>query len=311
MKKNLFSVMMLAVAGLFAACDGGDDNNLKITLDPPSITGIKYQGDEKTVNIDSPVDWEIVIADADKKWLSVKPESGKAGNATITFTIGKNMEGSRSADVVIKGNGASVTVKVGQDAYAGNAPKIAVTDATKLPLELYIENPNAETTQYDWFKDGKQWNESGGFKPAVRADDGEDEKSAVNVYVKGSYTVKGLLGIDDDGEYVYTDESLPYVTQGLGDFYVTLDGFKMIFDQEAAATDETKEYYAIKAADLEGFDFGDDDMCIEGNYEEIALEFTEAGTFKMIAVEAERNTDGDLELTGRVSNEVTVVVNPQ
>ncbi len=112
MKKLFFSMMALS-AVMLAACDKTEDP--RISLNPASISAVSAEGAEKTITVNSPVDWTLA---EDCEWLSADVTEGKANEeVTVKLTIDANDGDARNADVTVSGTGAApVKINVAQDA---------------------------------------------------------------------------------------------------------------------------------------------------------------------------------------------------
>ena len=127
MKKILFAVM--ASVALFAACD---EVEIPATLTIPEESlayfehGISFVatseegGLSAEVSFTASLDWSVSIKDSEGKsvtWLTVRPESGSAGDATITVKASDNTEKTaRTANITVSCGGFSKTIAVTQAA---------------------------------------------------------------------------------------------------------------------------------------------------------------------------------------------------
>lgn len=118
MKRTLIYAMSIAAAVLFAACDGKNtDEEIEISVTPPSVSGISGAGGEHSVTITAPIGWEISIPE-NITWVSVSQNSGEAEKSeTVTFTIEPNPEDkARSAVATVTAGIATFPITISQNA---------------------------------------------------------------------------------------------------------------------------------------------------------------------------------------------------
>lgn len=168
--KHLFKLWIVAtllfVAGCSESNDNGDPNDNggntptapTITLNTSSISFDEYTDEEK-ITFSTTADWtaEIINNRADG-WLSVTPQSGSAGDASITIKAKENdTPDERNASVRIKAGSASKTVKVSQkqkDALTVTASKFEIEAEGG---EVKIEVKANIDFEYAIDKSAKEW----------------------------------------------------------------------------------------------------------------------------------------------------------
>lgn len=168
--KHLFKLWIAATLLFIAGCsesnDNGDPNdNGSNTPTTPTITLNKSSvsfdelADEESISFSTTADWiaEIVNDRADG-WLSVTPQSGSAGNASITIKAKENdTPDERNASVRIKAGSASKTISVSQkqkDALTVTASKFEVEAEGG---EVKIEVKANIDFEYAIDKSAKEW----------------------------------------------------------------------------------------------------------------------------------------------------------
>ena len=116
MKLRHLLLGMFAIAAT-VACDPVEPEvtpELNVNKTEASVAA---EGGSVAVQVTANVDW---TAAADKDWVSVDPASGK-GNATVTLTVAPNeTEEARTANVTVKADKLSKTVKITQAGKAAD-----------------------------------------------------------------------------------------------------------------------------------------------------------------------------------------------
>ena len=128
--KKLFFALMASVA-LFAACE---DVEIPATLEIPEESlayfehGISFLATQEEgglsvdVSFTAALDWSVSIADADGNavtWLTVRPDHGSAGDATVKVSATDNTAKTvRTATVTVSCGGFSQSITVTQAAAA-------------------------------------------------------------------------------------------------------------------------------------------------------------------------------------------------
>ena len=149
MKLRHLLLGMFAIAAT-VACDPVEPEvapELDVNKTEASVTA---DGGSVSVQVTANVDW---AAAADKDWVSLDPASGN-GNATVTLTVAPNeAEEARTANVTVKADKLSKTVKITQ---AGKA-----ADPTPDPT------PDPELELSDWAVVGSFTGEGWGWDPGA------------------------------------------------------------------------------------------------------------------------------------------------
>ena len=170
--KHLFkfwiAATLLFVAGCSESYDNGDPNDNggntptapTITLNTSSISFDEYTDEEK-ITFSTTADWtaEIINNRADG-WLSVTPQSGSAGDASITIKAKENdTPDERNASVRIKAGSASKTISVSQkqkDALTVTSSKFEVESKggeIKIEVKANIDFEYAiDESAQEWIK---------------------------------------------------------------------------------------------------------------------------------------------------------------
>lgn len=329
MKKNLFSIMMLAVAALFVACDGGDDNtnDIKINLSENSISGISFKGDTKTITITAPVAWSVEIPTADQKWLSVDPATGEANKATeVTFTVKANEGAARNCDVTVKATGApSVKINVAQNAAPsegdvdGPATVNTLTATVEFTPFVFVDETtdgtrsevvSEEIAVVDSYQHELVY-VGGDLAGDVAAEgNSEDKKFVINVANWGTYEFQYIAytGIDDNGEYEGKKEGKKITIK----FEAPATGATLT--QEAPEAGKVKLVISNLDENVDSYQFftkgtdGEYVAIVDGlvDAEDAFLVVSTSGTYMVKAVYSEENAD--VTVYGAASNEETVAI---
>ena len=115
--KNLFLKSIVLFTLLAAVCSCSSEGE-KIITTPLSISEKSFKttamGETKTFTLESPTDWYATTTG--DKWITISPNSGKAGTTEVKVTVKPNDSGqSRIADVLFNTGKESVKISVMQE----------------------------------------------------------------------------------------------------------------------------------------------------------------------------------------------------
>jgi len=107
------TIKLIAIAVIsalaIASCSKQDPDALTVASSSMSFSS---DGGAQTVSFATNVQW---TASADKDWISVSPDKGEAGNATVTITVGENDSfQDREGNVTVKAGAKTTVFKVCQ-----------------------------------------------------------------------------------------------------------------------------------------------------------------------------------------------------
>jgi len=151
--KNIFSLLLVLMAGLFLQSCHDDDNDavaatgLSVTKDGAEINALSFSMGEsyQMIGIATDGDWTVSVPDADTTWLHVTPHSGPGWDITDTtgtvtntrsyvrVSVDKNAETPRQSVLTVVSGSFSKQVTVTQNGIAtgGNDPIETVWDMVK------------------------------------------------------------------------------------------------------------------------------------------------------------------------------------
>lgn len=118
--KRVFA-LLLATTIMFAGCENGGIDlptpQLTLTGDADLSPTFGAEGGEFTISFTANCPWS---ADATEDWVRISPDSGEAGEATITVNVDENMsDDSREANIIIRyGENESVSFTLSQSEAA-------------------------------------------------------------------------------------------------------------------------------------------------------------------------------------------------
>ena len=128
MKKFFYAMLCLALVSVFGACKDEEETEVltfKVPLseyDAPKEGGIKVIGFSTATDWTAVIDYAIPTAEADE-WLSISPQSGKAGHHYLTLELNEN---SGYDDRV-----ATITIA------SGSETKVLTVSQTTLPVQMF------------------------------------------------------------------------------------------------------------------------------------------------------------------------------
>lgn len=140
-------VMVPALAMSIGACSD-DDNNLDPNeiKDLPGTVNLKDSDAENTATLTfhASSSWTAAYADDDSKWFTFSPESGNAGDVTITITALYNEGAANTGKLTINHGTNTYTVTINQKA---GKPDVAAWDKDGLLQTMFAPDPyNATDT---------------------------------------------------------------------------------------------------------------------------------------------------------------------
>lgn len=202
LKKISFWSLLLPVLLAAASC-GEETDPLVFEVNGSTTLTIPAEGGSATVTFTAPAAW---ATETDADWITISPDSGKAGDVTVTVSARANETGSdRSAKVTVSAEGAenSVTVTVSQPALPAvpvNEMKLSA-DALSLDPQggtasLTVTMTESAELHAEIFEDDDE-----AFTATVTRGD-KDNTYIVEVSASGNYTLakrEAVLKVTSDG----------------------------------------------------------------------------------------------------------------
>lgn len=154
----LFAVVACSKSEPTDKGSGNMPTNPTITLSKSSVSFDEF-ANEESISFSATANWNAeIINDRADGWLSVSPQSGAAGNASITIKANDNdTADERSASVCIKAGGTQKTINVVQkqkDALTVTSSKFEVdADGSKVQIEVKANidfDYSIEESAKDW-----------------------------------------------------------------------------------------------------------------------------------------------------------------
>lgn len=136
-------IMIPALAICIGACSDDDDTtptDLNEIKDLPGSVNVTDNQAENTaaLTFKAASSWTAAYADEDSKWFTFAPESGNAGDVTITITAPYNDSAANTGKLTIKHGTATYTVTINQKA---GKPDVAAWEKDGLLQTLFAPDP--------------------------------------------------------------------------------------------------------------------------------------------------------------------------
>lgn len=155
-------------------------STISVTQSEANVTGstetlnFNVNGESRQVSITAGASWTAYTSDP--SWISVTPESGKDGSATLTISVTANASSNtRSGFVYVKiGDNTKLSIPVQQDNMSisseGTLPVLDGEGTRTYPINVVSTSPWIVTSKSDWLKVSPDKGEAGTTSVSVSAD---------------------------------------------------------------------------------------------------------------------------------------------